>query len=257
MKRFENKGVIVTGGSGSIGKETVKSFLDEGASVLAVDLFDDALKELKKELASYGDALHTCQADVSKEEDVERFVSMASEVLASIDVLVNNAGVEGKVKPIEDQALEDYDKVMNINVRGIFMTLQRIMPIMKAQKSGAIVNLSSVAGLSGSAGVSPYVTSKHALVGLTKTAALEGAPYGVRVNSVHPSPIDNRMMRSLEEGFNPDDASGVKAELEASIPLGRYGTDRDVANVILFLASDDSQFITGAQYRVDGGMGAK
>ncbi|MFP4644044.1 MAG: SDR family NAD(P)-dependent oxidoreductase, partial [Spirochaetales bacterium] len=159
MQRFENKGVIVTGGTGSIGKETVKSFLDEGASVLAVDLFEDALEGLKKEFEQYGDALNTCQADVSKEEDVEKFVSKASEVLESIDVLVNNAGVEGKVKPIEDQALEDYDKVMNINVRGIFMTLQRIMPIMKAQKSGAIVNPSSVAGLSGSAGVSPYVTS--------------------------------------------------------------------------------------------------
>lgn len=125
---------------------------------------------------------------------------------------------------------------------------------MKEQGYGSVINTSSVAGLHGSPDVTPYVASKHAVVGLTKSTAIEVAPYQVRVNSIHPSPVNIRMMRSLEEGFAPGQAEAAKANMEKSIPLGRYGESEDISNLVLFLASDDSKFITGAQYRVDGGM---
>nr|WP_260048981.1 SDR family oxidoreductase [Oceanobacillus kimchii] len=136
-------------------------------------------------------------------------------------------------------------------LRGVFLGLKYVLPVLTNQGYGSVINTSSVAGLAGSAGVAPYVTSKHAVVGLTKTAALEVASANVRVNSIHPSPVNIRMMRSLEEGLQADEATMSKG-----IPLERYGEADDIAKLVLFLASDDSTFITGGQYRVDGGMGA-
>ena len=162
-----------------------------------------------------------------------------------------NAGIEGKVAPIIEQNIEDFDKVISVNVRGVFLGLKYVLSVMTKQGSGSIINTSSVAGLQGSPGVSPYITSKHAVVGLTKAAAVESASANVRVNSIHPSPVNTRMMRSLEEGLEVEQET-----LAQSIPLGRYGESSDIANLVLFLASDESSFITGVQYRVDGGMGA-
>ena len=127
---------------------------------------------------------------------------------------------------------------------------------MTEQKSGSIINTTSVAGLMGSPGVSPYVTSKHGVIGLTRTAALKAAGNQVRVNSIHPSPVEGRMMTSLEEGMNPGKGEEVHKQQTAAIPLQRYGETSDIANLVVFLASDESKFITGSQYRVDGGMGA-
>src|SRR5690606_21902138 len=136
------------------------------------------------------------------------------------------------------------------NVRGVFLDLKYVLPIMTKQGYGSVINTSSVAGLNGSSGVSPYIASKHAVVGLTKVAAIEVASANVHVNSIHPSPVNTRMMRCLEEGVNVEQET-----LAQSIPLGRYGESSDIANLVLFLASDESAFITGVQYRVDGGMG--
>ncbi|MFZ1339587.1 MAG: SDR family oxidoreductase, partial [Paracoccaceae bacterium] len=146
--------------------------------------------------------------------------------------------------------------VIAVNVRGDFLGLQHVLPVMIDRKGGSIINISSISGLQGSPNVAPYITSKHAMVGLTRAAAIEAAPFGVRVNSVHPAPINTRMMRSLEEGFNPGHGAEVKQGLETSIPLGRYGESLDVARLVLFLASEESSFITGGQYPVDGGMAA-
>lgn len=246
--RLQDKVAVITGGAGGIGKVTAKRFLDEGASVVLVDLFEDALAEAKKEL---GDKVLTVQADVSKEEDVQKYVDKTVEQFGKIDIFFNNAGIEGKVAPITEQKVEDFDKVIAVNVRGVFLGLQKVLPVMIKQASGSIINTSSVAGLGGSPNVSPYITSKHAVVGLTKAAAVESAPHGIRVNSIHPSPVNTRMMRSLETGLEVDEATMAK-----SIPLGRYGESDDIASLVVFLASDESTFITGSQYRIDGGMAA-
>lgn len=256
MARLQDKVAVITGGTGGIGRVTAERLLQEGASVVIVDLDQQQLEETKEELGRLG-PIRAIQADVTSESDVQQYVEQTVSEFGRIDVFFNNAGIEGRVAPIAEQSLEDFDQVMGVNVRGAFLGLKYVMPVMFRQQSGSIINMSSVAGLMGSAGVAPYVGSKHAVVGLTKTAALEAGPYNVRVNSVHPSPVNTRMMRSLEEGFSPGHAEEAKRALEQSIPLGRYGESIDVANCVLFLASDESSFISGSMYRIDGGMGAR
>lgn len=255
MKRLQDKIAIITGGSGGIGKATAARFLAEGASVMLVDIDQDGLEATRMELDG-GERVRIAQADVSNEDDVRRYVEATIDAFGRIDVLFNNAGIEGKVAPLEQQDIAMFDKVIAINVRGAYLGLKHVLPHMYKAGAGSVINTSSVAGLDGSAGVLPYVTSKHALSGMTKVAALEAAAHNVRVNSVHPSPVNTRMMRSLEAGFDPADAEGAKVAMEHAIPLGRYGESEDIANLVLFLASDESAFITGAQYRIDGGMGA-
>nr|WP_306266182.1 SDR family oxidoreductase [Pararhizobium sp. IMCC3301] len=255
MKRLKDKVALITGGAAGIGLETARLFLNEGARVALVDLKKRDLERVASELDGLGDVL-TIAADVSQADDTARYVKETVERFGRIDVFFNNAGIEGKVAPLVDQKLDDFDRVMAVNVRGAFLGLQHVLPVMTGRKSGSIINMSSIAGLKGSPNVAPYITSKHAVVGLTRAAAIEAAPYGVRVNSVHPSPVNTRMMRSLEDGFSPGHGEAVKQQLASTIPLGRYGESADIAKLVLFLASDDSAFITGAQYPVDGGMAA-
>lgn len=249
--KLKDKVALITGGAGEIGKVTAKLFLEEGAKVVLVDLSKDALDETKEELEPIGE-VHTIQADVTKEPDVANYVEQTVEKYGKIDVFFNNAGIEGKVAPIIEQSVENLDNVLSVNIKGVFLGLKHVLRVMKNQGYGSVINTSSVSGLHGSPHISPYITSKHALVGLTKAAALEMARNNVRVNSIHPSPVDTRMMRSLEEGLQTEQES-----IARTIPLGRYAESSDIAKLVLFLASDDSEFITGSQYRVDGGMGAK
>ncbi|WP_099826940.1 SDR family NAD(P)-dependent oxidoreductase [Oceaniglobus indicus] len=255
MKRLDGKIALITGGAAGIGLDTARLFLDEGARVALVDLNDDDLAKAAGELGG-GDDVLCIAADVSSADDTARYVRETLDWGGRIDVFFNNAGIEGKVAPLINQKIDDFDKVMAVNVRGAFLGLQHVLPGMIDRKSGSIINMSSIAGLQGSPNVAPYITSKHAIVGLTRAAAIEAAPANVRVNSVHPSPINTRMMRSLEEGFSPGKGEEAQASLAASIPLARYGEVRDVANLVLFLASDESAFITGGQYPVDGGLAA-
>lgn len=255
MQRFEDRTAIITGASGGIGKETAARFLAEGANVVLVDLDQAQLAATRKALGG-SERIVAVKADVSVEDDVQRYVQAAIDAFGRIDVFFNNAGIEGKVAPLEQQDTAMFDKVIAVNVRGAYLGLKHVLPHMYKAGAGSVINTSSVAGLRGSAGVLPYVTSKHAVSGMTKVAAIEAAAHGVRVNSVHPSPVNTRMMRSLEAGFAPQDAEAAKAAMEKAIPLGRYGEAADIANLVLFLASDESRFITGAQYRIDGGMGA-
>ena len=255
MKRLQNKVAVITGGAGGIGQETAAHFLAEGASVVLVDVDQARLDATAKALGG-GERVLTAKADVSNETDVKRYVETSLDRFGRIDVFFNNAGIEGAVAPLEQQDIALFDKVIAINVRGAYLGLKHVLPHMYKAGAGSVINTSSVAGLNGSAGVLPYVTSKHALTGMTKVAAIEAASRNVRVNSVHPSPVNTRMMRSLEAGFGPDDAAAAKTTMEKAIPLGRYGEPGDIAKLVVFLASDESRFITGAQYRIDGGMGA-
>ncbi|MCS4435882.1 SDR family NAD(P)-dependent oxidoreductase [Aquiflexum gelatinilyticum] len=250
MKKLENKVAIITGGAGSIGMTTAKLFLEEGAKVLLVDLEEEPLKKAVKELG--GKAVLYCVADVTKAADVQRYVETAVKAFGKIDVFFNNAGIEGTVKPIVDYPEEMFDKVIAVNVRGVWLGNKYVLPHMN--DGGSIIITSSVAGLLGSPNVSAYIISKHAGVGIMRATSVEAAPRKIRVNSVHPSPVDNRMMRSLEEGFSPGQGSAVKKQLELTIPLGRYAKPIEIAKLVLFLASDDSQFITGTTQVIDGGI---
>lgn len=249
-KRFQDKVVLITGGSGEIGTATAKLFLEEGAKVAIVGTSDEKLARAKESL---GDVL-TIKADVTKESEVENYVKKTVEEYGTIDVFFNNAGVEGKVAPIDQLDIDDFKKVIDINIFGAVLGLKYVIPIMKKQKSGSIINTSSVAGLGGTAGMSPYVTSKHGVIGLTKTAALELAGDNIRVNCINPSPVEGRMMDSIESNFDSSNPDAVKAEFVKTIPLGRYGKVEEIGKLVLFLASDDSAFITGSVHRIDGGM---
>ena len=253
MKKLENKVAIITGGAGSIGKITAKLFLDEGAKVMLVDLTEDTLKKAVQELNS--EHVKYCVADVSKSADVEKYINETVKLFGEIDIFFNNAGIEGVVKPITDYPENVFDKVIAVNVKGIWLGNKYALPKMK--DGGSIILTSSVAGILGFAGLSAYVASKHAIVGIMRTTAIEAASRKIRVNSVHPSPVNNRMMRSIEEGASAGHAEEVKKQFEASIPLGRYAEPIEIAKLVLFLASDDSQFITGTTQIIDGGMAAQ
>lgn len=250
MRNFIEKVVVITGGTGGIGSITAELFLKQGAKLVIVDRDEQALKSLVKELQPFGQVIGI-QADVTKEEDVQRYVRRTIEEFDRIDVFFNNAGVEGRIAPLVEQNIDDFENVMRVNVQGVFLGLKHVIPEMITNGGGSVINTSSVAGFEGSPGLSPYVASKHAVVGLTKTAAMEYASQNIRVNSIHPAPVNTRMMRSIEDGM------GIDQEAMAyNIPLKRYAEPKEIANLVLFLASEKSSFITGAQYRIDGGMGA-
>ncbi len=252
-KKLNGKVVIVTGATGGIGAAAVELFLREGARVLLVDLHPEPLRDLARRL---GENAAPCAADVSNPADTGEYVAEAVRRFGGVDVLFANAGIEGSVKPLTECSVDEFDRVFAVNVRGAWLGIKHAAPEMAKRGGGSIVIASSVAGLVGSRGLGPYVSSKHALIGLAKTAALELAPASVRVNTVNPGPIENRMMRSIEEHANPDAPDVVKTGFRDMIALGRYGTNEEIARVALFLASDDSSFCTGSVFVADGGFTA-
>jgi NAD(P)-dependent dehydrogenase (short-subunit alcohol dehydrogenase family) len=243
---------IVTGAAGGIGAALVKRLADRDLNVVLVDLNAEVLDSVRADSGLPEERSLIVQADVSKEEDVERYVNETVEKFGRIDYFANNAGIESPVAPTEEQSVATLDKVYAVNVRGVFLGLQKVLPVMKAQGSGSIMNTSSLAGIMGAPGFSPYIMSKHAVIGLTRTAAAEAAPAGVRVNAVLPGTINTLMMRRIEDGTGaPDD---FKAANDAATPLGRYGEPEEVAAVMNFLLSEEASFVTASLYTVDGGM---
>lgn len=250
---LKGKYAIITGGAGGIGKATARKFLEGHAEgVLLVDLNADGLQQAKKDLDS--GKVHVFAADVSKAQDVKAYCDKAKELFGKIDIVFLNAGYEGVVKPLTEYPEEIYDRVLAINTKGVWLGLKYSFPYLQQAGGGSVIITSSVAGLQGFAQMMAYVTSKHAVIGTMRVAALEGAALNIRVNSIHPSPVDNRMMRSLEESFAPGAAGEAKKGFEKMIPLGRYATNEDIADLAAFLASDESKFITGSTYVIDGGL---
>ncbi len=250
MKRLKDKVAIITGGAGGIGKATAKLFLEEGAKVVIVDLDKEVLEKASYELDH--ENLSFCVADVSKAKDVEKYVMETLEVHEKIDIFFNNAGIEGRIRPIAEYPDEVFDKVIAVNLKGVWLGCKHVIP--KMVEGGSVIITSSVAGLKGFEGLGAYVASKHAAVGIMRTAALEFAPRKIRVNTVHPAPVNNRMMRSIEADSSPENPEEVKKGFEASIPLARYAESEEIAALTLFLASDESKYITGSTYVIDGGM---
>lgn len=253
MKKLENKVAIITGGAGSIGTITAKLFLAEGAKVMLVDLSEDTLKQAVQKLNNPNVAF--CVADVSKSKEVQHYINETVSRFGKIDIFFNNAGIEGVVKPITDYPEDVFDRVIAVNVKGMWHGNQYALPQMN--DGGSIIMTSSVAGIMGFAGLGAYVTSKHALVGMMRTMAIEAAPRKIRVNSVHPAPVENRMMRSIEESASAGHGEEVKKQFEAGIPFGRYAEPIEIAELVLFLAGNDSRYITGTTQVIDGGMSAQ
>lgn len=254
MGRLSGKVAIITGAAGGIGQEAARTFAQEGAQLLLVDRDEAGLSQLARSIGA--DRCGTSVADVSNPADVERYVNAAVERFGRIDILFSNAGTEGRIASLVDTPIDALDRVLAVNVRGVWLSLRYTMPVMAKTGGGSIIITSSIAGLRGFAGLAAYTTSKHAVVGLMRCAALEGAKDGIRVNTIHPSPIETRMMRSIEEGAAPGAAAQAKDAFIAMIPAGRYGLPEEVARVALFLASDESAFCSGSLLSVDGGMSA-
>ncbi len=250
---FTGKVALITGGGGGIGRAAAIGFAKCGARVLIVDR-DAALGE--QTVQAIGGQARFVHADVTRSADVQAYVKAALEAHGAIDCFFNNAGIEGSVTPTQDYDEAVFDQVIAVNLKGVFLGLRHVLPVMLRQGSGAVVNTASVAGLSGGPGMPAYVASKHGVLGLTKVASTDVARAGVRVNAVCPGPIETRMMRSLERQRSPADPERVADAIRAGTPSGRYGLAEEVANAVMYLCSDLSVHVTGTHLVIDGGRNA-
>jgi NAD(P)-dependent dehydrogenase (short-subunit alcohol dehydrogenase family) len=242
--------VLITGALTGIGRATATAFAREGARVVVSGRRDDAGRALVNELGALGAEAEFVRADVRHEDDVRALIERAVERFGRLDVAVNNAGTEGMPGPLTQQSAESYAATFDTNVLGTVLSLKHELRVMLAQGSGSIINLSSTMGSRGSAGASMYVASKHAVEGLTKSAALEGAAFGVRVNAVAPGPVDTEMLGRFAG------SAARKAAMAEAVPMKRLGRPEDIAQVIVFLASGKADFVTGQIVAVNGGKTA-
>lgn len=257
IMEFANKVVIITGAAGGIGKETVRKFAQEGANVALVDLNYDTLQATANELSLEEGKYILIAADVAKEEDVANYVERTKEKFGEIDVFFNNAGIEGALALLTDYPSDALDKVIDVNLKGVFYGLKHVLQVMQQQKSGSIINTASAGAKAALPFSSAYIASKAAVLGLTKAAAMENAEHGIRVNAICPGPTNTRFMRSVEATLSPGKTEEYQAMVRQSVPLGRYAETADIANTVLYLASEKSSYVTGTDIDVDGGYLAK
>lgn len=241
--KLKNKIAVITGGASGKGAVHAEVFVKEGAKVVITDINQDAGEALAKKL---GENVLFVKQDVTREEEWKNVIEKTEEAFGPVDILINNAGIV-IMKPIEATTLEDFQKVIDINQTGTFLGMKAVLPSMKKTKNGSIINISSIEGLEGSNYTSAYIASKFAVRGLAKAAAIEFAPYGIRVNSVHPGVIDTPMIHQ------PGVAEEVKKIID-TIPLKRPAQPDEVSKLLVFLASEDSLYCTGSEFVIDGGM---
>jgi NAD(P)-dependent dehydrogenase (short-subunit alcohol dehydrogenase family) len=253
---FTGKVAVVTGAANGIGRATALAFAKSGAKVVVVDRDTAGGQATAGIIRQQGGESQFVAADVTRSADVQNYVKAALDAYGRIDCFFNNAGIEGAWQHTAEYDEAMFDQVISVNVKGVFLGLRHVLPVMLAQKSGAIVNTASVAGLVATPGMPAYVASKHAVIGLTKTASGEVAKSGVRVNAVCPGPVDTRMIHSLEQMIDPNDPAKVSQRYQSAIPTGRYTTVEEIANMVVFLCSDLASNTTGGQFVVDGGRTA-
>ena len=241
---LDGKVAIITGAAGGIGGATARLFLDLGAKVMASDR---NLPDI------VGDNCEVLAGDCSDEGVVEALVAATLDRFGKLDIMVANAGIEGVSKPVDQLSVGEFEQVLRVNVIGVWLAIKHAASALKAAGGGAIVATSSVAGAIGFPGMAAYTASKHAVLGVVKTAAQELAPAHIRVNAVAPGPIDNRMMQSLGDQLGADDPAAFRTFLESRVPMARYGTNEEIAQLIAFLASDAASYCTGGLYLADGG----
>jgi NAD(P)-dependent dehydrogenase (short-subunit alcohol dehydrogenase family) len=253
--RLDGKVAVVTGAAGVIGTATMRLLAERGARIVAIDRKAPDLQTAVKGLPASAQAL-AITADVTSEDEVADYVRAAVDQFGTIDVFYNNAGIEGDIASITKYPLEMFRKVLDVNVVGVFLGLKHVLPVMLKQNKGSIINTASIAGLIGSPDLAVYSASKHAVIGLTKSVALECTGTLVRVNCVCPGLIDSRMLSAIIEGRNPGNAPVPNERIVDRIPARRLGQASEVASIVAFLASDEASYVSGSAYTVDGGRTA-
>jgi 3alpha(or 20beta)-hydroxysteroid dehydrogenase len=254
MSQLAGKVIAITGGAGGIGETTARLAHAQGASVVVTDREAGPVEAIARSL---GDRAVGLAVDVTRREDNERMVAAAVSHFGRLDAVFLNAGIEGEVGPFDSRSDAAWEKVFAVNVHGVRFGAQAALPALRQAGGGSIVITSSIAGVRGASGLSPYVSSKHAVVGLMRCLAAELGPEGIRVNTLNPGPVDNRMMRSIEDQANPGHGDEVQKMFASRIPLGRYVTNEECAAMAVFLFSDAASGCNGNTYLVDGGYCAQ
>lgn len=256
MGRVEGKVAIVTGGALGIGRAICELLAKEGAKVAVTDILDEKGKEVVESIKKAGGIAKFWHLDVTNEEEVKKVFADVAKEFGKIDVLVNNAGIAGVNKPTHEITEEEWDKVMNVNVKGVFFCTKHVIPYMRKAGGGSIINLSSIYGLVGAPDIPPYHASKGAVRLMTKTDALLYAEDNIRVNSVHPGFIWTPLVEDLGRR-SPEGVEAYRKHLDSLHPIGHVGEPIDIAYAVLYLASDESKFVTGSELVVDGGYTAR
>ncbi len=256
MAIVAGKVALVTGASAGIGRAAALKFAEEGAKVVVSDVNVEGGEETAAMIREKGGEAIFVKADVSDAGDVQALVARTVETYGRIDCACNNAGIEGRIAPIVEQPIDNYDRIMAVNARGTFLCMKAELTEMLKGGGGAIVNLASVAGLIGFPGLSPYVASKHAVNGMTKNAALEYGKQGIRVNSICPGGVDTRMLDSLADQATGGAQSSAQM-MDPMHPIGRIGRPEEIAELIVWLCSDRASFVTGTNVPIDGGFVAQ
>ena len=253
MSRHANRSIIVTGAAGAIGFSTCEILMREGAKLLMVDIDAERLAERTDALRARGGHVEKCVADCGEEADVKRYAQAAIEAFGQIDGFFNNAGVEGKLAPTHEYDVTEFDRLMRVNLRGIFLGMRYVLPDMVRRGAGSVVNTASIGSERGLAGACAYNATKHGVVGLTRTAASEVGQKGVRVNCVMPGVIETPLLLEVIEQLFPGDAQRGLDKLGQVATLNRCGKAEEVGNVVSFLLSGEASYVNGAKWEIDGG----